>query len=104
MDSHPEALFGDLNGVKTTTQSTRYQVSDAAFSLDKSPEWFVDSPTRGIYDYKGLPGVTEFDSTKTYFNNDIPDAGVKVPAQYPVKIQVIGEAKDNSAGAVWIHK
>lgn len=104
VDSHPEALFGDLNGVKTTTQSTRYQVSDAAFSLDKSPEWFVDSPTRGIYDYKGLPGVTEFDSTKTYFNNDIPDAGVKVPAQYPVKIQVIGEAKDNSAGAVWIHK
>ncbi len=104
VDSHPEALFGTLNGVKTTTQSTRYQVADAAFSLDKSPEWDVDSPTRGIYDYNGLSGVTTFDSTKSYINNVIPDAGVKVPSQYPIKFQVIGEAKDNSAGAVWIHK
>jgi immune inhibitor A len=104
VDSHPDALVFKLNGTNSIAQTTRYQVSDAAFSLDKSPAWYVDSPTRGIYDYKGLPGVTEFDSTKAYINNVIPDAGVKVPAQYPIKVQVIGEAKDNSAGAVWIHK
>jgi len=104
VDSHPEALVFKLNGVDSIAQTTRYQVADAAFSLDKSPEWYADSPTRGIYDYKGLPGVTTFDSTKTYMNTAIPDAGVKVPAQYPIKFQVIGEAKDNSAGAVWIHK
>ncbi|WP_307285111.1 immune inhibitor A domain-containing protein [Bacillus sp. SORGH_AS_0510] len=104
VDSHPDALVFKLNGKESIEQTTRYQVSDAAFSLDKSPAWYVDSPTRGIYDYKGLSGVTEFDSTKAYINNVIPDAGVKVPAQYPIKFQVIGEAKDNSAGAVWIHK
>ncbi|MGG1676921.1 immune inhibitor A domain-containing protein [Neobacillus sp. NRS-1170] len=104
VDSHPEALVFKLNGVDSIAQTTRYQVADAAFSLDKSPAWYADSPTRGIYDYKGLPGVTEFDSTKSYINNVIPDAGVKVPSQYPIKVQVVGEAKDNTAGAVWIHK
>ncbi|MEO2077666.1 MAG: immune inhibitor A domain-containing protein [Bacillus sp. (in: firmicutes)] len=104
VDSHPDALVFKLNGASSIADTTRYQVSDAAFSLDKSPAWYVDSPTRGIYDYKGLTGVAEFDSTKSYINNVIPDAGVKVPAQYPIKFQVIGEAKDNSAGAVWIHK
>ncbi|WP_144566782.1 immune inhibitor A domain-containing protein [Neobacillus bataviensis] len=104
VDSHPEALVFKLNGANSIAQTTRYQVADAAFSLDKSPAWDVNSPTRGIYDYNGLPGVTEFNSTKSYINNVIPDAGVKVPAQYPIKVQVIGEAKDNSAGAVWIHK
>ena len=104
VDSHPEALIFKLNGANSIAQTTRYQVADAAFSLDRSPAWDVNSPTRGIYDYNGLPGVTEFDSTKSYINNVIPDAGVKVPAQYPIKVQVIGEAKDNSAGAVWIHR
>lgn len=104
VDSHPEALIFNLKGKDSIAQTTRYQVADAAFSLDQAPAWSVNSPTRGVYDYKGLPGVTEFDSTKAYINNVIPDAGVKVPAQYPIKVQVIGEAKDNSAGAVWIHK
>ncbi|MEH7076319.1 immune inhibitor A domain-containing protein [Neobacillus drentensis] len=104
VDAHPEAIIGTLAGKPSINQSVRYQVADAAFSLDKAPAWYIDSPSRGIYDYKGLPGVTEFDSTKTYINTVIPDAGVKVPSQYPIKFQVIGEAKDNSAGAVWIHK
>jgi len=104
VDSHPEALIFNLNGKDSISQTTRYQVADAAFSLDPSPAWSVNSPTRGIYNYTGLPGVTEFDSSKSYINTKIPDAGVKVPTQYPIKVQVIGEAKDNTAGAVWIHK
>jgi immune inhibitor A len=104
VDSHPEAIIGTLNGKPSTEQSVRYQVADAAFSLDKAPSWYVDSPSRGIYDYKGLQGVTTFDSTKKYINDVIDDAGVKVPSQYPLKVQVIGESKDNSAGAVWIRK
>ena len=104
IDSHPDALIFNLNGKPSIDQTTRYQVADAAFSLDKSPAWSVNSPTRGVYDYKGLSGVTVFDSSKSYMNNVIPDAGVKVPSQYPLKVQVIGEAKDNTAGAVWIHK
>ncbi|MEH7884055.1 immune inhibitor A domain-containing protein [Bacillus sp. JJ1609] len=103
VDSHPEAIVGTLNGKPSITQSTRYQVADAAFSMDQTPAWYINSPSRGIFDYKGLPGVTGFDDSKSYMNDLIPDAGRKVP-QLGLKFQVIGEAKDNSAGAVWIHK
>lgn len=104
VDSHPEAIVGTKDGKDSINQSTRYQVADAAFSMDQTPAWYIDSPSRGIYDYKGLPGVTTFDSSNTYINDVIPDAGRIVPAQFPLKFQVIGESKDNSAGAVWIHK
>ncbi|KZO00816.1 immune inhibitor A domain-containing protein [Pseudobacillus badius] len=103
VDSHPEAIMGTLNGKPTINQSTRYQVADAAFSLDKAPAWVVDSPTRGLYVYKGLNGVTKFDDVRKYMNTMIPDAGRNVP-NHGLKFEVIGEAKDNSAGAVWIHK
>ncbi|KEZ48345.1 immune inhibitor A domain-containing protein [Metabacillus indicus] len=103
VDSHPLPLYGQLDGKLTTTQSTRYQIADAAFSYDKSPSWYVDSPTRGEYSYNGLKGVTFFDDSRSYINDVIPDAGRKVP-NYGLKFQVVGEAKDNSAGAVWIRK
>jgi immune inhibitor A len=103
VDSHPEAITGLLDGKQTVSQSTRYQIADAAFSLDKAPAWEVSSPTRGDYDYPGLKGISVFDDSKTYINSLIPDAGRIVP-EHGLKFQVVGEAKDNSAGAVWIHK
>ncbi|CAH0344547.1 immune inhibitor A domain-containing protein [Bacillus sp. CECT 9360] len=103
VDSHPEAIVGKLNGQDSINQSTRYQVADAAFSYDKSPAWYVDSPTRGIYDYKGSEGVITFDDSKNYSNTLIPDAGRKVP-NFGLKFNVLGESKDNSAGMVWIRK
>ncbi|MGM0873481.1 MAG: immune inhibitor A domain-containing protein [Bacillota bacterium] len=103
VDSHPEAVFGTLNGQKTVSQSTRYQVADAAFSLDKTPGFFIESPTRGAYEFLSLTGTRKFDDSVSYSDSDIPDAGRLVP-QHGLKFEVIGEAKDNSAGAVWIHK
>ncbi|MCM3573735.1 immune inhibitor A [Mesobacillus subterraneus] len=103
VDSHPEAIVGTLSGQDSVKSSTRYQIADAAFSLDKAPAWTVESPSRGLFDYQGLPGVTTFDDSNKYINELIPDAGKKLP-NYGLKFQVIGEAKDNSAGAVWIHK
>ena len=103
VDSHPEAIVGTKDGKPSVFQSTRYQVSDAAFSLDQAPAWYINSPYRGVFDYKGLAGVTTFDDSQSYMNELIPDAGRKVP-NYGLKFQVIGEAKDNSAGGVWIHK
>lgn len=103
VDSHPEAIVGKLNGQDSVKSSTRYQIADAAFSLDKAPAWTVDSPSRGLFEYEGLPGVTTFDDSKLYINDLIPDAGKKLP-ELGLKFQVIGEAKDNSAGAVWIRK
>ena len=103
VDSHPEAIVGTLKGKPVVAGSTRYQIADAAFSFDKAPAWLIDSPSRGLYDYKGLSGVTKFDDSKSYINQLIPDAGKLLPNN-GLKIQVIGEAKDNSAGAVWIHR
>ncbi len=103
VDAHPEAIIGKKDGVDTIFGSTRYQVADAAFSYDRAPSWKVDTPLRGSYTYSGLPGVTTFDDSKSYINQIIPDAGRIVP-RYGLKFQVIGEAKDNSAGAVWIYK
>ncbi|GLB60006.1 immune inhibitor A [Cytobacillus sp. NCCP-133] len=103
VDSHPEPIIGLKDGKETVSQSTRYQIADAAFSLDKTPSWEISSPTRGDYDYPGLKGISVFDDSKTYSDSLIPDAGRIVP-ELGLKFQVIGEAKDNSAGAVWIHK
>ncbi|WP_226530833.1 immune inhibitor A domain-containing protein [Metabacillus niabensis] len=103
VDSHPKAVYGTLNGQKTVAQSTRYQIADAAFSFDKTPSFFVDSPTRGAYEFVGLKGVKKFDDSNNYIDPVIPDAGRLIP-NHGLKFEVIGEAKDNSAGAVWIHK
>ncbi|MEH7373234.1 hypothetical protein V7156_27845, partial [Priestia megaterium] len=48
-------------------------------------------------------GVTSVNDKKSYLDERIKDAGRLLP-QNGLKLDVIGEAKDNSAGAVWIHK
>ncbi|WP_020062057.1 immune inhibitor A domain-containing protein [Bacillus sp. 123MFChir2] len=103
VDSHPEAIVGTLNGQPSVKSSTRYQIADAAFSFDQTPAWKVNSPSRGVFDYKGLPGVAKFDDSKAYMNTLIPDAGRKVP-KLGLKFEVVGQADDKTAGAVWIHR
>ncbi|MBS7681814.1 immune inhibitor A, partial [Vibrio cholerae] len=55
------------------------------------------------FKYSGLQGVTTFDDSKVYSNNQIADAGRKVP-NLGLKFQVVGQADDKSAGAVWIKR
>ncbi|CAI8837365.1 Immune inhibitor A [Bacillus pseudomycoides] len=102
VDSHPEAVVGNLNG-KPVYGNTGLQIADAAFSLDQTPAWNVNSFTRGQFNYPGLPGVATFDDSKVYSNTQIPDAGRKVP-QLGLKFQVVGQADDKSAGAIWIRR
>lgn len=103
VDSHPEAIVGALNGKPTIDSSTRFQIADAAFSFDKTPAWKVVSPTRGTYTYDGLAGVPKFDDSKTYINQQIPDAGRILP-KLGLKFEVVGQADDNSAGAVRLYR
>ncbi|MGM9987928.1 MAG: immune inhibitor A domain-containing protein [Bacillaceae bacterium] len=109
VDSHPKAIVGTLNGKQSVAQSTRYQVADAAFSQDKTPAWTFNSPSRGLFEYTSQKGVTTFNDSNNYFDEtkysgvSILDAGRYVP-NYGIKVQVLGEAKDNSAGLVWIRK
>lgn len=85
--------------------STRYQVHDAAFSLDKSEPMFID--------YRDLLGVTMrdlytrrtplFSDRRDYSNSGLEDAGRNVP-EYGLKFLVSGQSKDRSVGRVLIMK
>ncbi|WNR47057.1 immune inhibitor A domain-containing protein [Paenibacillus roseipurpureus] len=103
IDSHSDALVFKKDGQDSVAQTTRYQVADAAFSLDNTPAWYINNPTRGEYNYTSLQGVAEFSDATVYMNSLIPDAGRLVPT-FGLKFKVLGEAKDNSAGLIWIHK
>jgi immune inhibitor A len=113
VDSHPKAIVGTKDGKPTVEDSTRYQIADAAFSYDKAPSWYLNSPSRGIFDYKGEKGVPVFNDAVTYMDNTdyngnetdgvINDAGKKLP-QYGLKFTILGESSDNSAGLIKISK
>jgi immune inhibitor A len=85
--------------------SSRYQVHDAAFSLNKSEKMFLD--------YTDLLGITLkdnhtdrnplFDDSADYSNPGLVDAGRNVP-NYGLKFRVTGESADGTVGKVLIYK
>ncbi|MGP4081802.1 immune inhibitor A domain-containing protein [Pseudalkalibacillus sp. R45] len=85
--------------------STRYQIHDAAFSLNKSGKMFLD--------YTDLLGITMkdnhtkrnplFDDSQNYLNPGLVDAGRNVP-NYGLKFRVVGQSEDGTVGKVLIHK
>lgn len=103
VDAHPKAIAGKKDGEITYSQSTRYQVADAAFSFDRTEPFSLNDLTRGNYNFYSLKGNRVFDDSQKYIDQNIPDAG-KILPQLGLKFEVMGEAKDNSAGLVWIHK
>ncbi|KGP91473.1 protease [Pontibacillus chungwhensis BH030062] len=88
-----------------TVASTRYQVHDAAFSLEKTEKMFLD--------YTELYGITVkdnhtkrtplFDDSADYSNKGLIDAGRNVP-EYGLKFRVIGQSDDGTVGKVLIFK
>ncbi|WP_437176722.1 immune inhibitor A domain-containing protein [Rossellomorea aquimaris] len=84
---------------------TRYQVHDAAFSLNKSEKMFLD--------YSDLLGITLkdnktaqnplFDDSADYSNKGLIDAGRNVP-NYGLNFRVTGESADGTVGKVLIYK
>ncbi|MBN3553965.1 immune inhibitor A [Fictibacillus nanhaiensis] len=113
VDSHPKAIVGKKDGKPTVEDSTRYQIADAAFSYDQTPSWYIDSPSRGIFDYKSQKGAPGFSDSMSYIDKTdyngseedgvIDDAGKNLP-KYGLKFLILGESKDNSSGVVWIGK
>ncbi len=85
--------------------STRYQIHDAAFSLNKSEKMFLD--------YTEQLGITMkdnhtkrnplFDDSADYSNKGLVDAGRNVP-EYGLKFRVTGESADGTVGKVMIYK
>ncbi|WP_188454833.1 immune inhibitor A domain-containing protein [Virgibacillus oceani] len=84
---------------------TRYQLNDAAFSLDKSSKMFLD--------YRDLLGVTLkdnftkrtplFDDGADWSNPGIVDAGRNVP-EFGLKFRVTSQSNDGTVGKVMIYK
>nr|WP_173108264.1 immune inhibitor A domain-containing protein [Bacillus sp. KH172YL63] len=95
----------ELKWSDNTMASTRYQIHDAAFSLDNSKKMFLD--------YRELLGLTlvdrdtrrnpEFYDKRSYLNEKMPDAGRNVP-KYGLKIKVTGQSKDRSVGRIEISR
>jgi immune inhibitor A len=83
--------------------STRYQMHDAAFGLNKSEKMFLN--------YPGLFTMTDnftqrnplFDDSADYSNPGLVDAGRNVP-KYGLKFRVVGESSDGTVGKVLIFK
>lgn len=88
-----------------TVASSRYQLHDAAFSLDKTDKMFLD--------YSNINGTTLkdnftkrtplFDDTADWSNPDLIDAGRNVP-ELGLNFRVIGQSHDNTVGKVLIYK
>ncbi|UOQ45761.1 immune inhibitor A [Halobacillus salinarum] len=88
-----------------TVAETRYQMHDAAFSLDRTERMFID--------YRSEYGLTMrdyftrrhplFNDRFNYSNRPIEDAGRDVPS-YGLKFLVTGESRDDSVGKVLIFK
>ncbi|MGE6755705.1 immune inhibitor A domain-containing protein [Rossellomorea sp. NPDC071047] len=95
----------ELKWSDNSMASTRYQIHDAAFSMDKTEKMFLD--------YRELLGLTledkhthknqEFNDKRSYLNEKLPDAGRNVP-EYGLKIKVTGQSKDKSVGRIEISK
>ncbi|WP_206484294.1 immune inhibitor A domain-containing protein [Thalassotalea sp. G2M2-11] len=85
--------------------STRYQIHDATFSLDKSDKMFLDLKDR--YGISMRDNFTKrnpvFDDSVQFISNDIPDAGRNIP-NYGLKIRVTGQSKDKSVGRILLYK
>ena len=101
VDSHPEALVGNLNG-KPAYGNTGMQIADAAFSFDKTPAWSVNSLTRGQFNYSGLQVLQLLMIQKYIVTNKLQTQ--EESSNLGLKFQVVGQAEDKSAGAVWIKR
>ncbi|MFS0774569.1 immune inhibitor A domain-containing protein [Neobacillus sp. 3P2-tot-E-2] len=83
--------------------STRYQVHDAAFSLTKADNMFINYPGQFTMtdNYTQLNPL--FDDSVDYSNPGLVDSGRNVP-KYGLKFRVIGESSDGTVGKVLIFK
>ncbi|WLD93137.1 immune inhibitor A domain-containing protein [Alkalihalobacillus sp. AL-G] len=83
--------------------STRYQVHDAAFSLNKSEKMFLDYPGQFTMKDNFTKRNPLFDDSADWSNPGLVDAGRNVP-EYGLKFRVVGQSDDMTVGKVLIFK
>ncbi|MED4227864.1 immune inhibitor A domain-containing protein [Neobacillus cucumis] len=88
-----------------TIASNRYQIKDAAFSLNKTGNVFLDYhdiTNRNLVEAGQAP-VPAFNDAKAYYNPSYSYIGVQLP-QIGLKVNVVGQAKDMSVGSIHLQK
>ncbi|WP_068546780.1 immune inhibitor A domain-containing protein [Thalassotalea crassostreae] len=84
--------------------STRYQIHDAAFGLDKSEKMFLDLSDYGFTLRDNFTKRNPvFDDSASFISSDIPDAG-RALTSYGLKIRVTSQSKDKSVGQILLYK
>ena len=83
--------------------STRYQIHDAAFNIDKDDKMFLDLEENwGVtLEDKDTKGQKEFKDSKSYISDDAPDAGRNI-TNYGLKFKVKHQSKDKKVSAIAI--
>jgi len=82
--------------------TTRYQVHDAAFSIQQGNKLSLDLGSSKLNDNDISPNPI-FDDSRSYISKGILDAGRKVP-HYGLKIRVIGESADRTAAKLLLYR
>jgi immune inhibitor A len=83
--------------------SSRYQLHDAAFSLDKSEKMFLDYPGQFTMKDNFTQRTPLFNDSADYSNPGLVDAGRNIP-EYGLKFRVVGQSADGTVGKVLIFK
>ncbi len=86
-----------------TVGSSRYQLHDAAFSLEKSEKMFLDYPGQFTMKDNFTQRTPLFDDSTDYSNPGLVDAGRNIP-EYGLKFRVVGQSADGTVGKVLIFK
>ena len=103
VDSHQDVHHWGGNVATGDLASTRYQIFDAAFSLQKGSDLDIDyGQPQHIYGAAKAPNPV-FDDKTNYWTPSASQAGLKLPT-YGLKIEVTGEAADRSAATIKITK
>jgi immune inhibitor A len=82
--------------------STRYQVHDASFSLQKGQKFSLRLGNMLLNDNDTAP-ISIFDDSKSYENKGLLDAGRNVPS-YGLKIRVIDENSDRTSAKILLYR
>ncbi|CAM3209384.1 immune inhibitor A domain-containing protein [Vibrio neptunius] len=82
---------------------TRYQVRDAAFSLNDQKAMRLENKDGDVLEDVSLIGNAYFADNQDYTNPQAPDAG-RLLAEHGVQIEVIEQAADNTYGVIKVSK
>lgn len=100
VDADQNAMIWANSG---TAAQTRYQVRDAAFSMNDQKPMRLENSDGDVLEDVSLIGNAYFADNQDYSNPQSPDAG-RLLAEHGVQIEVIEQAADNTYGVVKVSK